>query len=39
MAEEEYSLYHINANVNQIAMLNKMLPKGFKFDIQEVIKR
>lgn len=38
-AEEEYKMHHIKANVNQVAMLNKMLPKGFKFDIHEVIKR
>ena len=37
--EENEQPFHINANVFQIAMLNKMLPKGYKFDILDVIRR
>jgi hypothetical protein len=28
---------HLDANAYQIAMLNKMLPKGFKFDLHELV--
>ena len=31
--------HHINANVIQMAVINKMLPKGFKFDLFEIVKR
>lgn len=31
--------HHMNANVLQMAMINKMLPKGFKFEIYDVVKR
>ncbi len=31
--------YPMNSNVIQMAVINKMLPKGFRFEIQEVVKR
>lgn len=37
--EEENKLGHIDANAYQIAMINKMLPKGFKFDVHELVKK
>jgi hypothetical protein len=40
MAEPEPMMpFHLRANVFQIAMINKMLPKAYKFDLTEVIKR
>jgi len=27
--------HHINANVLQMAVINKMLPKGYKFELLE----
>jgi hypothetical protein len=37
--EEEFKAHHINANTYQIAMLNKMIPKGYRFDIHDIVKR
>lgn len=34
---EENKVQHIDANAYQIAMLNKMVPKAYKFDILEVV--
>lgn len=37
--DEIYRVQHIEANAYQIAILNKMLPKGFKFDLHELVKK
>ena len=37
--EEECKAHHINANTYHIAMLNKMIPKGYRFDIHDIVKR
>jgi hypothetical protein len=37
--EKEHKPFHINANAFQMAMINKMLPKGFKFDVWDVVLR
>lgn len=31
--------HYILANVMQMALINKMMPKGFKFELYEVVKR
>lgn len=31
--------HHINANVLQMAIINKMLPKGYKFELLETVQR
>ena len=37
--ETDPLIYHLKANALTIAMINKMLPKGFKFDVLEVVHR
>jgi hypothetical protein len=37
--DEENKLGHLDANAYQIAMINKMVPKGFKFDVHELVKK
>ena len=31
--------WHLKASVQQVAMLNKMLPKNFKLDVLDVVRR
>jgi len=37
--EDDDEPHHLMANVLQMAIINKMLAKGFKFEIYDVVKR